>query len=192
MELRDGSVARVRPVRAGDKDAIRSAFEHLSPASRYSRFLALTDTLSDTELRYLTEVDHHDHEALIAFDSRSRRVVAVSRYVRSAADPQVAEAAVVVDDEWQGRGLGNALCRILADRAREEGVERFEATLLADNERVLHVLDSLGPSRVVGRDGPTIKVEVELPARGIGEQMRRILRTVARGGAELAPPDAGG
>ena len=144
------------------------------------------DTLSDAQLRYLTEVDHRDHEALVAYDPDTGQGVGVSRYVRSGEDPRVAEAAVVVDDEWQGRGLGSALCLALADRAREEGVERFEAILLADNERVRHLLDSLGPSRVTGRDGSAIEVEVDLPARGLGEHMRGILRTVAAGGAELA------
>ena len=177
-------------MRAADKGAIRSAFEHLSPESRYSRFLALMDTLSEAQLRYLTEVDHHDHEALVAYEGDTGRGIAVARFVRSERDPAVAEAAVVVDDDWQGRGLGTVLCRLIADRARDEGVERFEATLLAGNDRVLHLLDALGPSRVVDRDGPTITVEVDLPARDLGEHMRGVLRTVARGAAELAPPDA--
>lgn len=95
---------------------------------------------------------------------------------------------MVVDDDWQGRGLGVALCRMLAERAREEGVERFEATLLAGNDRMLHLISSLGPSRIVGRDGPTITVEVDLPPEGIGEHMRGVLRAAATGNAELAPP----
>ena len=187
IELRDGSTAVVRPVRATDKEAIRGAFEHLSPESRYSRFLGLAESLSDAQLRYFTEIDHHDHEALIAHDPDSRDGIAVARYVRLEADPRIAEAAVVVDDDWQGRGLGTALCRLLAERAREEGVERFDATLLAGNHRMLHLIDSLGPSRVVGRDGPTITVEVDLPADGIGEHMRGVLRAAASGDAKLAP-----
>jgi RimJ/RimL family protein N-acetyltransferase len=187
IELRDGSRVDVRAVRAADKDAIRSAFEHLAPESRYARFLALFDTLSDAQLRYLTEVDHHDHEALVAYEPEGGRGVAVARYVRSPKDPAVAEAAVVVDDGWQGRGLGTELVRLLADRAREEGIDRFDATLLADNERVLNLLRSLGPARVVGREGATIAVQIQLPPRGVGEPMRHILRAVARGAARLAP-----
>lgn len=178
----------VRPVRADDKAAIRSAFEHLSTESRYSRFLALMDTLSDAQLRYLTEVDHHDHEALIAYDPDDGHGVAAARFVRSAEAPGVAEAAVVVDDDWQGRGLGSGLTRLLAERAREEGVERFDATLLAGNQKMLHLLDALGPSRVVSRDGPTITVEIDLPDQGIGDHMRGVLRAAASGDAELAPP----
>ena len=175
-------------MRETDKEAIRSAFEHLSAESRYSRFLALAETLSDAQLRYFTEIDHHDHEALIAYDPDSRDGIAVARYVRSATEPRIAEAAVVVDDEWHGRGLGSALLRLLADRAREEGVERFDATLLAGNDRMLHLIDSLGPSRIVGRDGPTIRVEADLPAEGIGDHMRGVMRAAASGDAGLAPP----
>ncbi len=187
VDLRNGSHVIVRPVRRDDRDAIRDAFEHLTSESRHSRFLGLMDTLSEAQLRYLTEIDHREHEALVAFEADGRRVLGVARFVRSADDPRVAEAAVVVADEWQGVGLGTALCRLLADRAREEGIERFEATLLAGNDRVLHLLGALGPLRVVSRDGPTITAEVGLPARGVGEHMRGVLRTVARGEAELAP-----
>jgi GNAT superfamily N-acetyltransferase len=187
VELRDGSSALVRPVRAGDKEAIRNAFEHLSAESRYSRFLVLMDTLSEAQLRYLTEVDHHDHEALIAYDPATGNGIGAARFVRSAAEPAIGEAAVVVDDDWQRRGLATALLRLLAQRAREEGVERFDALLLAGNVGVRRLIDTLGPSQVIEQDGPTIKVEVELPREGIGEPMRGVLRTAASGDAELAP-----
>ncbi len=181
----------VRPVRVDDKAAIRAAFEHLSEESRYRRFFAVMRTLSDTQLRYLTELDHHDHEALIASDPATGNGIAVARFVRSASDPTSAEAAVVVDDDWQGRGLGTALAGDLAHRAREEGIERFEATLLAGNDRMLHVINSLGPSRVIGRDGPTITVEVDVSREAIPPHMRSVLRAVARGDAELAPREPG-
>ena len=175
-------------MRTSDKAAIRAAFEHLTPESKYMRFLGLMETLSDSQLRYLTEIDHHDHEALIAYEKESRNGVAVARFVRSPEAAGVAEAAVVVDDDWQGQGLGTALSHLLAERAREEGVERFDATLLAANDRMLHLLNGLGPSRVTGRDGPTITVEVDLPGKGVGEHMRAVLRAAASGEAELAAP----
>ena len=51
-------------------------------------------------------------------------------------------------DDWQGRGLGTALCELLAERAREEGVDRFSALLLAGNAQMQDVLASLGPAKV--------------------------------------------
>jgi GNAT superfamily N-acetyltransferase len=180
----------VRPIQPEDKAAVRGAFERLSEQSRYQRFMTSIAELSDAQLRYLTEVDHHDHEALIAYDAESGSGVGVARFVRldGGAD---AEAAVTVIDEWQGRGLGTALSGLLAERAREEGIERFNALLLAGNAQIQDVLAALGPSRVISRDAGTMVVEVEIPERGIGEHMAGVLRVAAGGTVELATPPWG-
>jgi RimJ/RimL family protein N-acetyltransferase len=180
----------VRPIRADDKGALRAAFARLSERSRYQRFLTPIAELSDSQLRYLTEVDHHDHEALIAFDRDTGDGVGVGRYVRLA-DPASAEAAVTIVDDWQGRGLGTAICQLLAERAREEAIERFTALLLAGNEQMHDVLASLGPANVISRDAGTIEVEVAIPERGIGQHMAGVLRVVAGGTVELATPPWG-
>jgi RimJ/RimL family protein N-acetyltransferase len=177
-------------MRADDKEALRAAFARLSERSRYQRFLTAIAELSDSQLRYLTEVDHHDHEALIAFDHDSGDGVGVGRYVRLD-DRANAEAAITIVDDWQGRGLGTAMCQLLAERAREEGIERFTALLLAGNEQMQDVLASLGPANVISRDAGTIEVEVAIPERGIGEHMAGVLRVVAGGTVELATPPWG-
>jgi len=117
LTLLDGSTVRVRPIRPGDKQRLLEGFERLSPESRYRRFLSPVPRLSDRALRYLTEVDHHDHEALIGI-AHDCSGVGVARFVRSEEDPELAEAAVTVVDDWQGRGLGTALLVLLAERAR--------------------------------------------------------------------------
>jgi RimJ/RimL family protein N-acetyltransferase len=190
LRLRDGSLVVVRPIRADDKQALSKAFHRLSEQSRYQRFLTAINELSGPALRYLTEVDHHDHEALIAFDAESGDGVAVARFVRNA-DGLSAEAAVTVIDEWQGRGLGTAICNLLSRRAREEGVQRFTALLLAGNEQMHDVLASLGPAKVVSRDAGTVVVEVEIPEQGIGDHMAGVLRVAAGGTVELATPPWG-
>ena len=148
------------------------------------------DELSPSQLRYLTEVDHHDHEALIAFDSGRGEPVGVARFVRLD-DGTSAEAAVTIVDEWQGRGLGTALTSLLAERAREEGVVRFTALLLAGNEQMHDVLASIGPATVLSREAGTVEVEVDIPERGIGDHMAGVLRVVAGGTVELATPPWG-
>ena len=95
----------MRPIEPDDRDAVQGAFARLSEQSRYQRFMSAINELSESQLRYLTEVDHHDHEALIAFDREGGLGVGVGRYVRLD-DGTSAEAAVTVVDEWQGRGLG--------------------------------------------------------------------------------------
>ena len=97
------------------------------------RFLTDKKTLSAAELRYYTEIDHHDHEALGALSPADGRGVGIARYVRDADDPQAAEIAVTIADDWQGRGLGTELLAELSDRARQAGIRRF--TALARNRQ---------------------------------------------------------
>jgi RimJ/RimL family protein N-acetyltransferase len=179
----------VRPIGAGDKAALTGLFDHLGEQSRYQRFLTAISELSDSQLRYLTEVDHHDHEALLA-TAPDGSAVGVARFVRLD-DPTLAEAAVAVVDEWQGRGLGTTLTQLLAERAREEGVERFAALLLAGNEQMHDVLASLGPSHVISREAGTVQIEVDIPAEGIGDHMSGVLRVAAGGTVDLATPPWG-
>jgi RimJ/RimL family protein N-acetyltransferase len=190
VELRDGSAATVRPIQPSDRDAVRQGFDGLSEQSRYQRFLTPISELSEGQLRYLTDVDHHDHEALIAFDAASGDGIGVARFVRLG-DGTSAEAAITVVDEWQGRGLGKALAHLLADRARAEGVERLTALLLASNRPMRDLLASLGPAETTADEGATVEVAVELPAEGIGEHMEGVLRVVAGGTVELATPPWG-
>ncbi len=190
VALRDGSEAVVRPIQPGDRDAIATAFERLSEQSRYQRFMTAIDELSPSQLDYLADVDHHDHEALVAFDPATGDGVGVARFVRLDGSA-TAEAAVTVIDEWQGRGLGVILCNLLAERARDEGITKFTALLLASNDQMHDVLASLGPSKVLSRSAGTVEVEVEIPERGIGDHMAGVLRVVAGGTVELATPPWG-
>ena len=169
----------IRVISLNDKQALVDAFERLSEESRYRRFLAPRGRLSDAELRYFSEVDHHDHEALVAVNPQSGQGVGVARYVRYKHDPSVAELAVAGLDDWQGQGIGSRLTAALADRARAEGIRSFSALVLADNQRALNLLDDLGPTRVVHSELGKVELTVALPERGLG-RLSRLLRAVAR------------
>jgi len=190
VHLDEGLELLLRPLRDDDKRRLAQAFERLSPETRYRRFFSPLEKLSETDLRYLTEVDHRDHEALIACDTESGEAIGVARFVRLD-DGESAEAAVTVIDEWQGRGAGTALANLLAERAREEGIKRFTALLLTENEQMRELLTTLGPAKVISRDGGTIVIEVEIPEQGIGEHMAGVLRVAAGGTVELATPPWG-
>jgi RimJ/RimL family protein N-acetyltransferase len=180
VRIRDGTEVVVRPIEPSDADALREGFERLSFESRYSRFLSPMDQMSAAMVRYFTEVDHHDHEALVAVDPDEDRMVAVARYVREPDDPEVAEAAVTVADDWHGRGLGTAMLRELAERAREEDVKRFTAYVLARNDDMIDMLFRMGPAKVIDRQNGAVQIEAELPAAGVSEQLRGLLKIAAQ------------
>jgi GNAT superfamily N-acetyltransferase len=161
--LRDGSRVRIRQERSSDGDLLRDGFAHLSPESRYRRFLAPTPALSASAVRQLTDVDHHDREAMIALDEHGAEPLGVARYVRDAERPETAEVAVNVVDDWQGRGLGTLLLDELSARARAEGIRTFTAWMLACNQEMMDLFQHLGPVRIVDRDAGTLQVAVALP-----------------------------
>jgi nucleotide-binding universal stress UspA family protein/GNAT superfamily N-acetyltransferase len=181
--LRDGSWIEIRPIEAGDRDELRRGFERLSPESRYRRFFGPMSVLSERELEYLTDVDHHDHVALVAIEAETGNGIGVARFVRTA--PTVAEPAVVVTDDWQGRGVGSQLLRALARRAREEGVSRFEAPVLATNSQAIRVLERLGEASQ-RRAGREVELTIDLPPAAEAGQWRELLRQFAAGALEPA------
>jgi acetyltransferase len=133
--LEDGAPILIRPIRPDDKGMLETGLRYLSETSVQRRFLAPKRSFSRTELRYLTEVDGRDHVALVAESpgAPARRLIAVARFVRLHDDPAAADAAIVVADDWQQRGLGSLLAEQLADEARQLGITRFTATMASDN-----------------------------------------------------------
>src|SRR4051794_29772422 len=133
VRLHDGTPLLVRPIEATDKAMLAAGLTRLSETSRQRRFLGPKPRLTASELRYLTEVDGRDHYAIVAVLPGTNDLVASARWVRLPSDPLAAEAAVVVCDDLQGKGLGKELARMLADAARERGIRRIHATMLSDN-----------------------------------------------------------
>ena len=140
----DGTQLYVRHVRPSDREIIGKAWLQLSEESQRRRFLAPKPVLTQRDLRYLTEVDGHDHVALIAVRlDDPNRMVGVARYVRLKDDPETAEVAVTVADLMQGKGVGKQLGVLLADEARGRGVLRFSASILTDNRRALRLMAAM-------------------------------------------------
>jgi RimJ/RimL family protein N-acetyltransferase len=138
--LRDGSRVLIRPVRPSDAVLLAEGFTRLSERSRRMRFLGRKHTLTEADLRFYTDVDHHNHEALGALDQARGGGVGIARYIRDREDPEAAEIAVTIVDDWQGRGLGIELMDRLSERARQEGICRFTAMVAADNAAVAGLL----------------------------------------------------
>jgi GNAT superfamily N-acetyltransferase len=130
--LTDGTQVALREIRADDKALLAEGHARLSERSRLHRFLGAKPRLTSSDLRYLTEVDGVNHYAVVALDAAGH-IVGVARWVRLVDDPESAEAAVVVGDPLQGKGLGKALAGNLADAARARGVRRITASIMSDN-----------------------------------------------------------
>ncbi len=178
--LKDGSKVLVRPVTAADKPLFIAGFARLGKESRYSRFLTAKKRLSDGELAFFTELDHHGHEALGAVDPATGEGLAVARYLRDPARHGIAEAAVAVIDDWQGRGLGRILLERLAIRAHDEGIRYFNASLFVENRSMLALFEHLGTVHITGRYGNTEEIDVQLPiTRDEPSQLTEALRIAA-------------
>jgi RimJ/RimL family protein N-acetyltransferase len=181
-------VALVAPLHPDDRTRYLDGTANMSPESLYKRFMSPVARLTESQLRYLLEVDHRDHEALLAVDEDSGEAVGVARFVRLDR-PELAEAAIIVVDSWQGSGLGKAMLRVLAQAACEVGITRFEANVLYDNAPMLALLDSLGPRESVRQEGPSLVIEVPLPEPGIGDHDTGVLKEVSSGEFELVKPN---
>jgi acetyltransferase len=138
--LLDGTLVLIRPIEPSDKPLLVEGLRRLSPEAAFRRFLSPKVRFSEAELRYLTEVDGHDHIALVAVQAEDRRtLIAVARCVRTTPG-DTAELAIVVGDPWQGLGLGGILTQELARLARLEGIERMSGSMLAYNRPAFRLM----------------------------------------------------
>ncbi|HTK30055.1 MAG TPA: GNAT family N-acetyltransferase [Vicinamibacterales bacterium] len=149
--LRDGTVASIRPAVPGDVAALRQFFHELSPETRRRRFFTAGEPSADLLARFCDTGAPAEGLTLLAFRTGADaphpaalgpRLIALATYLRTG--DGIAEAAFVVDDRFQGRGIGTALLERLAAIASASGFTRFEATTLADNAAMLEVFRDSG------------------------------------------------
>src|ERR1700757_3805204 len=126
--LADGSTVHIRQIQPQDADAIVELHSRFSERTRYLRYFSPYPRIPERDLRRFVNVDHTDREALVV--SSGGRLIAVGRYERLAVGADEAEVAFVVEDAYQGRGIGSALLEHLAEAARQAGIARFLAEVL--------------------------------------------------------------
>ena len=134
----------IRPIRATDAACLSDAWARSSPESRHRRMNGTLASLHPAELRYLTKIDHHHHEAMVAIDTDTGRLIGVMRYIRSPDDPEEAELAALVVDDWQRRGVARSLLAKLSTHAAAHGVERYRAIVSPENTPVIAALRRMG------------------------------------------------
>jgi GNAT superfamily N-acetyltransferase len=150
-----------RPVRPDDGPLFGRLWDRLSPETVYRRFHAPLPR-PPADARRLVEVDHDLREALVAVVGGE--VVGVARYDRSPTDPATADVAVVVEDAWQGVGVGRQLLAELTALAGRRGVRTLHADVQADNDRVVGLVRRLLPGAVLTPDHGVYTVQSPLPS----------------------------
>ncbi|MBA2348100.1 MAG: GNAT family N-acetyltransferase [Solirubrobacterales bacterium] len=153
---------RLRDIRPTDKPALVRLHRHLSAETRYRRYHAAKGDLTTSDLRYLTEVDGHDHVALVAELAPEHldgvvspvadfvgapdpaELAGVARLVNDPSHPGESEIAIVIRDDVHGRGLGVELVEAVLERGRREGVRTALAQVQSDNHRALRLFQGLG------------------------------------------------
>ncbi len=162
LALSGGVEVPFRVVRPEDAPALQRLHARCSERTIYLRFFGSMEELSDEMARYFASTDGVDHFGLVALDPEDQNeIVAVVRYAREPGDER-AEYAALVEDRWQGHGVGAGLTRQLLEEARNNGIRVFYALVMGHNRRMLNVFRHLDlPERERLEDGEKL-VEVEL------------------------------
>ena len=171
LTLSDGTPIVIRPIHPDDAGDLQSAFMRLSTESIYLRFLSYKKELSDEEARRLASVDYIKQMAFVATCKEDGLdiVVGVSRYAMlDTGHPEIAEAAVVVNDEYQGHGIGRRLLWRLVNYARAKGIHFLRGNLQIGNDRMLTLVKRSGlPHETCYVEGIwEVTIDLELPDCG--------------------------
>ena len=152
---------KLRLLEPNDASLIRRFYLRLSQETIYRRFMGPVVPPASVLMSRLIDVDHCDRDALIALDDRG--IAGVARYA-SLAGQSTYDVAVVVADDWQGKGLGRLLIRRLGHIARLRGITRFHATMFGDNRRALALVRGLSPRATFQYASGEIEADIPLRA----------------------------
>ena len=143
--LRNGTPVTIRPIRPEDSGMEQEFVRHLSDDSRYFRFMGSLRELPSKKLRFFTEIDYERHMAFVAtvVQEGKELEIGAARYVATE-EPGHCEFSIVIDDAWQGSGVGGLLMYSLENAAREQGFKTMEGIVLAGNHKMIKFARQLG------------------------------------------------
>ena len=139
--LKNGESLRIRPIRPDDEPRLVALYDRLSRHTAYQRFFAVRRRLPDEWVHNFANVDYRRRLAIVAERETvaGTELVGVARY--EPAEPEATgEVAFVLEDGYQGRGLGVVLLDELLRAGTERGLKRFRADVLGENHRMLRLL----------------------------------------------------
>lgn len=167
VSLSDGSAVCLRPIRAEDAARLQAFHARLSPDSIYLRWLAAHPVLSAEEARQLADLDYASRMAYVATTGadETEQIVGVARY--GLLQPAEAEAAVIVEDAYQSRGLGWALLDRLMRYSRAMGVTTWVAEINAANARMLRFIERGGLPVTRRLEGGAWQLRMDIASVGV-------------------------
>jgi len=163
VNLRDGTEVFLRPVKERDGPLLLELFKNLSPSSVYLRFLSLLQGLPDELVRQFTHVDYKKSFGLVALSNieNSGAIIGVARYAYDS-ERELPELAVVVRDDWQGKGLGSILLSRVINIGRENGFSRFEAMIDPQNQIIMNIFRKIGVDyKICRREQEAYLIEIQ-------------------------------
>ncbi|MDO3700494.1 GNAT family N-acetyltransferase [Micromonospora sp. C28SCA-DRY-2] len=182
--LSDGTTVQLRQIGPADAPGIVAMHSRFSERTRYLRYFSPYPRIPERDLQRFVNVDHRDREAFVVL--AGDRIVAVGRYERLGPEAPEAEVAFVVEDAYQGRGIGSVLLEHLADAARRVGIVNFVAEVLPANGAMLRVFADFGyqvqrefADGVVHLSFPIAPTEATLEVQR-GREHRTEARSIAR------------
>jgi RimJ/RimL family protein N-acetyltransferase len=168
--LRNGTPVLIRVAAAADRDKFVAAFEKLEANSIYTRFFSARKSLSAAELDRLGATDFVNGVTLAALvgSAPDETVIGGASYVAlpSGGSTRSAEVAFTIEEDYQGQGLASKLLSTLVGIARQYGIGRFEADVLAGNASMLKVFERSGLPLSKARDGGVIHLVMDLRQDG--------------------------
>lgn len=156
--LVDGVRVLFRPIVPEDRIRYERLFTRLSPETLYRRFMTSVPRINTALLEHLVNVDYVDRLAIVALVGKE--IVGVARY--DVLRPGIAEVALVVEDAWQGRGIGSRLLWRISAAARRRGVEAFEAEVLGENRPMMGLLSVLAEDLETRMAGGVYEIHIDL------------------------------
>jgi acetyltransferase len=189
--LKDGSTLRLRPIQCDDEDRLIALFYRMGPHTIYLRFHHILTHMSKEEARRFCTVDYDNTFAIVATvgEDKEEKIIAVGRYARLPKQ-EAAEIALVVEDVYQGKGIGTHLLEQIATIARAKGIRRFEAEVLAENENAMKVLKDSGFRIDKELDYGVLRVFLDISPTPVAEEKsaeREKVATIASLKAFLEP-----
>lgn len=164
--LKDGIVVSIRAARPGDEAKIRQAFRNLEAETIYTRFFGYKNEVTDAELARITGVDFERNAALLVTIGSGETEIVIggaSYFATSDAAPdRSAEVAFTVEEDYQGFGIASSLLRHLIRIARENGLSRLEADVLARNLPMLSVFRRSGLPMTLRHEDDAVHVTMSL------------------------------